>query len=138
MRAVPASLLALAMLVAPTSRAAAQDAVDVELEPEPDSDLVGPVVLIGVGVIVASTGAGVFAAGNADRRAVEEASDGTAWSSVASAADRAPTLLTVGQLTMGGGIAMILGGVAWLLLRVLDVEETVPISAQLGGVELRL
>ena len=51
MRAVSASLLALAMLVAPTSRATAQDAVDVELEPEPDSDLVGPVVLIGVGLV---------------------------------------------------------------------------------------
>ncbi len=92
----------------------------------------GPVLLVGIGCVVFAVGLSVYFAGDADRAAVEEAGSGTSWSEVSGAYDRAPTLLTIGQVVTGSGLALIAGGIAWLVLDLVGAGDSEPIHASLG------
>jgi phosphatidylglycerol:prolipoprotein diacylglycerol transferase len=98
---------------------------------EEEGPPLGPVLLVGIGGVVLAVGIALFATGQADRATVEEAAPGTRWSEVSAAFDTAPTLLTVGQVVMGGAVALMAGGVAWLVLKLMGADRNPPIRALL-------
>lgn len=75
-----------------------------------------PWVLVGVGGAAALAGAILFGVSFADRAAVEGAPDGTPWSDVASANDRAELFSALGPALFGVGAASAASGLVWMSL----------------------
>ena len=82
-----------------------------------------PWILIGVGGAVAIAGAIMIGVGAVDRSRVENAEDGTPWTDVDSANDRATIFSWLGPTLLGTGALTALGGVIWFQLD--DSEPTV-------------
>ncbi|MCC7381603.1 MAG: tetratricopeptide repeat protein [Deltaproteobacteria bacterium] len=74
-----------------------------------------PWLVIGGTAAVAITGGVLLGVGKSDASSVENAPQGTAFSDVSGAADRAPVLMTTGTILIGVGVAGAAAGVWWLL-----------------------
>lgn len=72
-----------------------------------------PWVVIAVSGAVAVTGGVLLGVAQGDVGSVENASDGTRWSEVSDAHDRAPTLSTAGGIMLGVGVAGAAAGLLW-------------------------
>lgn len=88
-------------------------APEVAIKREPRS--VAPWIVTGVAGAVAVTGVVLIALALSDISSVEQARDGTRWSSVKSAYDRAPALSSVGFVMLGVGAAGTAAGLSWAL-----------------------
>lgn len=71
---------------------------------------------IGVGAALVVTGSVLLAVGMRDVSKVENASDGTSWSSIEGARDRAPILTSIGAVSIGVGLGSAALGL-WILQR---------------------
>ena len=93
-------------------------------------------VTIGVGGATLAAGAVLFGLGRKDNNSVENAPEGTTFSEVQAAADRAPTRTKTGIALMSVGAATCIGGMIWQLVG--GHEEEIPeISIGPTGVSIR-
>lgn len=74
---------------------------------------VAPWIVLGIGGAVAIAGAVLVGVGFGDAATVSGAADGTMWSTVSGAYDRAPMLEGVGFALLGVGVAAAVAGVIW-------------------------
>jgi PEGA domain len=76
---------------------------------------VAPWIVIGASTAVLIGGGVMLGLGSADKAKVENVAKGTPYSEVKSAAERAPTLLTIGWVLAGAGLAGVAAGLTWKL-----------------------
>lgn len=127
--ALPIVFEAPSSLAAPASSEPAAPPVTAPAPP----DTTPAAVLTITGVIVAIAGAVMLAAGLVDLDTVESAADGTPWSNLAGAYDRAAPLTGVGAVSLAvGGAAAIAGGV-WLGLSGASPQPHAAFGLQLGA-----
>lgn len=74
---------------------------------------VAPWIVVGIGGAVAVAGAVLVGVGYADGASVSGATDGTTWSSISGAYERAPILEGVGFALLGAGLATAVAGIVW-------------------------
>lgn len=102
---------------------------------EPEHSLLGPVVLLSVGGLLAAGGAVSLGVGLGDRASVEGAPDGTRLVEVRSAAERAPLLMDTGLVLLGVGLAAASVGLIWLLVPPSSEDaRSLAVAAAVGGV----
>lgn len=95
---------------------------DHEDEPEPDTtvadgggSVVGPIVVLALGVAAAGTGALFLGLAGGARSTVEDAPRDTPWVDVEGDASNAETFSLVGAIALGVGGAAMAAGVVWLV-----------------------
>lgn len=81
--------------------------------PPPTGSDPTPWIVTGVGGAVVVAGAVLLGLGTADAAAVTNAPQGSSWSDVAGAYDRAEPLSIGGAVALGAGVAALLTGIVW-------------------------
>lgn len=114
-RAAPPESLTPPIGPAPPPPPPAPEAVRVSAEVDRGGPSLAPWLVIGGTAAVAITGGVLLGVGKSDASSVENAPQGTAFSDVSGAADRAPVLMTTGTILIGVGVAGAAAGVWWLL-----------------------
>lgn len=97
-----------------------------------------PWIVFGTGAVVTATGAGLLIWALVDKRAVENAGEGTEFSEIEGRFDRVEPVSTAGVAAIAVGAAAMVGGLSWALLR--DGQEPAAepaLTVGLGYVGLR-
>jgi hypothetical protein len=97
-----------------------------------------PWIVVGSGAAVAIGGGVLLALGLSDKSKVEKAKDGANWPEIRDAWERAPTLLTVGWVMVGVGVAGAATGLTWKLAfdEASDRAPRAQLRVQPGGLQL--
>ncbi len=83
----------------------------------------GPWLLVGGGGAALAGGVVVLLLGRSDIASVEDAKEGTRWSSVKDKADSGPRKVMIGSVLGGVGVAALTAGILWMLLDDDDASE---------------